>query len=237
MSEPWTSAEADDAEEKNVEEMPSAETTASEPSSPVEKIPNILKRFLGYLFNTETRLGQFNKSFLRLLVLILIFFAGGVLAAYFVLYQPAKTQLTATTTTLRDTTAQLNDTVATLDEVDAALADMTTAYDELVQDYAYTTVQNELLRVYALVVDAQLLIKDKNLVPAKKNLAEARDLLDAALPEMKKFDAANADRLDARLDLVISEFGNDVKAAESDLMVMVDWLVQFDDDLQKAIER
>ena len=93
---------------------------------------------------------------------------------------------------------------------------MTTAYDQLTEDYAYTSVQNEELLVNALVVNAQLLIKDKSLATAKKDLAEARTLLDMALPEMKKLNAEDADRLDARLDLVISEFGNDVKAAESD---------------------
>jgi hypothetical protein len=164
-------------------------------------------------------------------------FAAGVLVTFFVLYTPTKAQLIATTSTLKDTTSQLNTTVATLEKSDAALKDMTTAYDQLTEDYAYTSVQNALLRVNVLVVDAQILIKDKSMATAKKDLADARTLLDTVLPEMKKLNPDDTDRLDARLDLVISEFGNDVKAAESDLAVLVDWLKQYDELLQTAIDK
>ena len=234
-----TSVDPDDAPVVNgkSEQSSTAEPSDSDQVSPVVKKPNIFKRFFAFLFNPDTSLGRFSKSFLRFLVAILVLFAAGVLVTFFVLYSPTKAQLTATTATLKDTTAQLNTTVATLEKSDAALADMTTAYDQLSEDYAYTSVQNQLLRVNALVVNAQLLINEKSLVTAKKDLAEARTLLDTVLPEMKKLNAEDADRLDARLDLVISEFGNDVKAAESDLAVLVDWLKQYDQLLQTAIDK
>ncbi len=242
MNEQRTSADSDDERKEPVVNGDAgvqsvAEQSDNKSKSTKVKKPNIFKRFFAFLFDPDTSLGRFSKSFLRLMVAILVVFAAGVLVSYFVLYQPAKIQLSATTATLRNTTAQLNSTLETLDEVDTALADMTTAYDQLTEDYAYTTVQNDLLRVNALVVDAQLLIKGKSLAAAKKNLAEARDQLDKALPVMTKLNAEDADRLDARLDLVISEFGNDVKAAESDLAVMVDWLKQYDLQLQKAIDQ
>ncbi|MBI9049345.1 MAG: hypothetical protein JEZ00_07995 [Anaerolineaceae bacterium] len=217
-----------------VEAVPSGE---EEQSQPVDKRPGWLKRFMAFLFNEDTRLGRFNKSFLRLLVIIIALFATGVLVAYFVLYQPVKNQLVSTTETLRSTTVQLNDTVSTLEEVDAALTDMTTAYDDLVEDYAYATAQNELLRIYGMVVDAQMYIQSKNYIEAKKKLASARNVLDVALPELRKANKADAERLDTRLDLVISEFGNDVKAAESDLDVMVDWVLEFDKLLQGLIDK
>jgi cell division protein FtsL len=203
------------------------------PSEP--KKPGWVKRFMAWLFNEDSRFGRFNKSFLRLLVVIVLIFAAGVLVTYLVLYRPVKNQLINTTTTLRDTTTQLSDNIATLDEVEAALDDITMAYDNLTEDYAYTTAQNQLLRMYTKVVNAQMLIQNKKYADAKKELAEARTILDNVLPELAKVNDSDAERLDSRLDLVISEFGNDVKAAESDLDVMVDWILEFDTNLQELM--
>ena len=215
-----------------VEEQPQTDEEA--PSGP--KKPGWMKRFMAWLFNDESRFGRFNKSLLRLITVIVVLFAAGVLAAYFILYRPAKSQLTDTTAVLKDTTTQLNENIATLDEVEAALDDMTTAYDDLTEDYAYTTAQNQLLRMYAKVVDAQMLIQTKNYTEAKKQLADAREILDDVLPELTKVNETDAERLDSRLDLVISEFGNDVKAAESDLEVMVTWILEMDTFLQGLMD-
>ena len=204
------------------------------PSKP--KKPGWFKRFMAWLFNDDSRLGRFNKSFLRFLVVVVLLFAAGVLVTYLVLYQPTKSQLVVSTKTLRDTTTQLDETIGTLDEVEAALDDITTAYDDLTEDYAYTTAQNQLLRMYSKVINAQMFIQDKNYTNAKKQLADARDILDDVLPELTKVNETDAERLDSRLDLVISEFGNDVKAAESDLEVMVDWIVEFDTNLQELMK-
>jgi hypothetical protein len=232
MNEPLKSTDPDDVINEPVNATPNIDAQTVE-----EKKPGILKRFFSFLFNKDTSFGRFNKSFLRLLVAVLVLFAAGLLVTYFALYLPAKKQLAETSAVLETTTAQLTDTTNTLDEVDAALSDMTTAYDQLTADYAYATAQNQLLRMYSKVVDAQMLIKDKNYSEAKKVLAEARVVLDAALPEMQKVNADDADRMDARLDLVISEFGNDVKAAESDLGVMVTWIGEFDVLLQTEIDK
>ena len=115
---------------------------------------------------------------LRLITIVVVLFAAGVLVAYFVLYRPAKSQLTDSTATLKDVTVQLNENIATLDEVEAALDDMTTAYDDLAEDYAYTTAQNQLLRMYAKVVNSQMFIQTKIYNDAKKELAAAREILD-----------------------------------------------------------
>ena len=56
------------------------------------------------------------------------------------------------------------------------------------------------------------------------------------LPELTKVNKTDAERLNSRLDLVISEFGNDVKAAESDLEVMVAWILEFDTFLQDLMD-
>ena len=215
-----------------VEEQPQAAEEI--PSAP--KKPGWMKRFMAWLFNDESRFGRFNKSLLRLITIIVILFAAGVLVTYFVLYQPVKNQLVDSTTTLKDVTVQLNENIATLDEVEAALDDMTTAYDDLADDYAYTTAQNQLLRMYTKVVDAQMLIQTKSYTEAKKELADAREILDDVLPELTKVNKTDAERLDSRLDLVISEFGNDVKAAESDLEVMVTWILEFDTFLQDLMK-
>ena len=235
MSENMNPVDQDDVVNEPVESAAAVQEPAEQPE--VEKKPGWFKRFMAYLFNTDTRLGRFNKSFLRLLVAMVVLFAAGVLVTYFMLYLPARIQLTDTTAILKTNTTQLQSVQKSLDESDAALSDMTTAYDQLTMQYAYTTTQNQLLRVYGKVVDAQMQIKDKDYTGAKKTLTEARTILDAALPEMKKANAEDADRLDSRLNLVISEFGNDVKAAESDLTVMVDWIGQFDQTLQQAIDK
>jgi hypothetical protein len=204
------------------------------PSEP--KKPSWVKRFMNWLFNDESRFGRFNKSLLRLITIVVVLFAAGVLVAYFVLYRPAKSQLTDTTAVLRDTTGQLNENVAILDEVEAALDDMTIAYDDLTEDYAYTTAQNQLLRMYAKTVNAQMFIQNKSYPEARKELADAREILDNIMPELSKVNETDAERLDSRLDLVISEFGNDVKAAESDLEVMVIWILEFDTYLQGLMD-
>lgn len=218
-------AEVVEEQEQVKEEIP------SEPKKPIW-----VKRFMNWLFNDESRFGRFNKSLLRLITIVVVLFAAGVLVAYFVLYRPTKSQLTNTTAVLRDTTTQLNENVGTLDEVEAALDDMTIAYDDLTEDYAYTTAQNQLLRMYAKVVNAQMLIQSKSYTEARKELADAREILDVIMPELTKVNETDAERLDSRLDLVISEFGNDVKAAESDLEVMVVWIVEFDTYLQGMMD-
>lgn len=222
-------------EETQPAEIPPATAAEeTEPSQPVEK-PSLVKRFLRFLFNPETRLGRGMRAVVRALALAVVFFAGGFLVAYLLLYQPANEALENSQSKVRAVQTQQFEIQANLNLARADLNELKNRYQDA-QDQA--TIQQTRIHIlttlgYAQAARLSLSIPRDELKtnPAGKDLSAASAALSNALPVIEKKDADLAKSLKSRMELILVEAERDPKTALADLNILIETLQLIDKTL------
>jgi hypothetical protein len=210
------------AKEKAEEEKKVVETPAPKPEPlqpPAEALPIKTKPegFFAKIFDPGSKLGRFNRAFLRWLAAIVGLFALGLLATYLLLVKPLQGQLDATQTELQDTLAQL-------DSVQADLANLQQEKTTLDEDYqasqdALELANNQVvyLNIKSGMLKARLALKSAAGGPdALEALKQAQTDLEVLLPFIQAQDPNLADLLSSRMEVAIAEVKRDpVEAPEA----------------------
>ena len=196
---------ADDIKEVETpgQESPAGQVDAPASNPPVPETLPAKKSFLYSLFSPETRLGRFMRPFLRWIAAVTGLFALGMLAAYFVLYQPV------------------------MQERDAL--HLKVANDALVR--AKTEIA--LVKVMKDVADTRNALDRQDGPGVMVALNQLDKDLRIFLPMIKGTDPAMASLLQNRVDLVKAELSRDPVAARSDLEMLNNSLTELEKTLEK----
>lgn len=208
-SQPVPPAEPDEAQD----------SSSNPPSEPAAVPPTGQpRRSLAYrLFSPETRTGRFMRPVLRWLAAITGLFALGLLAAYFLLYQPTQKKLDATAADLAAANQTLQQREQSLQTAQSSLKDAQTALNQSQEQLTLAAGENSLLLVMVEVGAARVALVEKDGAAAKTAVAQAQANLALALPVLEKEDKLLSELLKSRLDLINKELVSDPQAAQSDL--------------------
>lgn len=172
----------------------------------------------------ESRLQRFARLSIRWLAGLLIVFALGVLATVFVLLQPARQDLSQTRTELE----QANQRITELETEVDRLSTFERSNQKLSEDLDKANLHITILRALSDVNAARLALAMDDPASARVHLTNT----DQTLQELEGLVEANSQELvlsmQDRLELALSEIGDDGFAAQSDLGVLATNLVQLE---------
>ena len=198
---------------------PSPSPQVERPSQPVPPFPSKPERrgLFYHLLSSETRTGRFMRPLLRWLAAITGLFALGLLAGYFLLYQPAQNQLDSALVKLNE----MNQSISQKDKTqlsaqtdrDQALKNLKQAQDDLNKAAS----ENDLLVVFAEVNSVRVALVNKDGQSAKIQIDQAQISLVRAQVYINTQDKTRGDLLQTRLDLASKELVSDPQAALADL--------------------
>lgn len=207
---------------------------AGEPASPAARESGFT-RFLRFLFGADTRVGRVMRPLLRGAALFMIAFGFGLLAAYFVMYQPMRAQYDAAFNDVKALAVQLNDantSITALEEEQKAMQSTLALQQEEIDLSNY--------RVYFLiakndVLRARLALADTSDGPggpaALAALNELETHLADLLPYVEADDPVLANLLTSRLDVVQAELVRDSGQAKVELESFYSNLLELEDTL------
>lgn len=209
-------------------ESPTAET--AEPAAD-ETLPAPVLEPPAPVEPAEPRMRRFFRAALRWLVLALTLFAAGILAAYFILYQPLRRQADAAqvqlaqanqdlSTTRQELQAAKEQAINSQSAADSARAELTKAQNRAYLQMTLTDIAN-----------ARLALVNKDGANARLALLAARTDLEQLMPAIQAKDAEMGEALAGRLALAINELSRDPRTAQADLEVLTRNL----QDLEKVL--
>lgn len=174
-----------------------------------------------------SRQGRFARSLrraLRWLVGLLIVFGLGVLAAVVLLYLPARQQIQAA----EAETGQLQQQVSALETQIAELSELENANQEILAEAERTQLHVHLLSARTDVTSALLALAQRDPARARAALSKTSDTL-AALGEMLEPGQQKlASDMQERLKLALEEISENSFAAQSDLGVLMNGLLELE---------
>jgi hypothetical protein len=200
-----------------VSDLPEAETPsqqppaskATQPAKPVKKRPSFFRRAL------------------RWLLFLLILFAAGYLLAVITTYKPMRDQYNAALKELEQANVQVNSLEGNLENL-SPLERENQALQEKIQ---LAEMHTALLSARADVLAAQLALKDKDQARARVALTKTGktlETLETLLPSDQQKVIAD---LQQRLKLSLEEMGENDYAAQSDLDVLANSLLELENAL------
>lgn len=163
-----------------------------------------------------SRLGQFMRKLLRWTVGLLVVFALGVGAMWFVRLQPEM----AKNSQLRDTIQSLEESIVALQSDVDELSPLVDENSDLQRQLEQAEVHVGILEVLVDVSSAQLALSDDDIVTAKASLAGTDSLLAAAAENLPSEHQGTVEEMRGRLTLVLEELEVDAFAATRDLEVL-----------------
>jgi hypothetical protein len=196
-------------EEQPTEEMPAEESPAAgqEPS--------------------EGRVGKILRQSLRWIAGVAFIFAIGVLVVFFVRVRPQADQIRSLQRELDENRTELADLQSRVDRLEPLEAEN----EELKQELADRELHLSLLSVLVDVTNAQLEVAQDQPGAAKAALEDTDSKLESLLEGL---DGQNAEAVSAmrnRLDLVLDGLEDDVFAAQRDLEIMANNLVELEQQM------
>ncbi|NPV57008.1 MAG: hypothetical protein HPY76_10125 [Anaerolineae bacterium] len=182
--------------------------------------PSFFKRIGLWLFNQESKLGRFNRAFVRGLGWFAVCFLVGFLVAFFVLYQPEKSALQSANDNIAELQGQVENVNGQLqsanDEVGRLQDDLAQTQVELSQQ----TLRAGLTATLNQVNTARVALYDRDGVAAKQALQSATDHLTTVQADLTALDPKAADSILARLALAENELARDPETAKQDLEIL-----------------
>lgn len=229
--------EAEQTEPKTEGEIDST-TPSPEGQGPKE---SFFKRVLKFLFSPETRVGRILRPVLRFTALIVGMLAIGILAAYFTLYLPVRSQRDQALTEIQRINLELENTQSELSQTQDEL---NTIEDSTSATIADLEKQNKLanFKVYFLIAKNDVLrarlalLDDANGPGGPTAMAALNDLdshLQDLIPYVEETDPVLANLLQDRLRVVKGEFARDAQQAKVELESFYSNLLELEDTLFK----
>jgi cell division protein FtsB len=175
----------------------------------------------------ESRVGRFLKRALRWAVLLLFIFTLGVLAMQFVRVQPLREDISGLSQSLTEAEtarAELQEEVDRLEGVDAE-------NDELSTALLAAEAKLALLDILVDVTRAQLALAQEDPVRVAAALQGTGEKLTALRDLLDSSDSAELEALRERLVLVLSEVDSDPFAAERDMEILANTLLELEREL------
>jgi hypothetical protein len=171
-----------------------------------------------------SRVGRFASRALRWAAGIGVVFLLGVLVTFFWRVRPQADTIRSLGIDLRETQSQVNQLQARLDE----LAPLESENEQLQQELETKDHHLELLSVLVDVTRAQLALAQDQPDSAKTALEGTDDSLQSLLQGMEGSQAGMVSGMRERLQLVMTELDGDTFAAERDLEIMANNLVDLE---------
>lgn len=172
----------------------------------------------------ESRLQRFARLSIRWLAGILIVFALGVLATVLILLQPARQDLSQTRAELEQANQRISELEAEVDRLSTFEEANANLREELDQANLHIAILSALSDVnaarLALAMDEPAIAQD-HLTNTDQTLQQLQGLVEANSQELVA-------SMQDRLELALSEIGDDNFAAQSDLGVLATNLVQLE---------
>lgn len=166
--------------------------------------------------------------FLRGLLIVLILFGFGALLVLFTLYLPARTSLSeANKRLIQFSSKSATDMEAANQKIDS-LSSLETANKELKAELDQARLEPELLRARLDVATALLALANKDPGGAKTALAKTPDTLKALQNLLPQDKQGRVNDMLSRLKLVLAELDKDDYAAQSDLDVLANMLLDLE---------
>lgn len=172
---------------------------------------------------------------LRWTIAILIVFGLGFIVAVFLLYLPTRQNLTATQSELRAARQEVENVqtgadqeITQLQNRIAELEALETRNQELLEETQDTRLHVVLLGVLSDVYRAQLALEQEDPTRANLALAKTGEKLDQMSELLPAGQAEVVSDMQERLDLALAEISDDVFAAQSDLLVLVNMLQELE---------
>jgi len=213
-SEPAAASIGEVAEEPTGAETSSGDQDSQDvPSSPKSK--------------DESRLGRFFKRVLRWGVLILVIFTLGVVAMQFVQVQPLRVERTALAQSLVEAEETQQELQAEIDRLEGVEAEN----EVLTQSVKQAQARLALLDVLVDVTRAQLALAQNEPVGVAAALQETGEKLRSLRDLLETSAAAELEGLRERLVLVLSEADSDPFAAERDLEIVANTILEIEQEL------
>jgi hypothetical protein len=200
-------------QEEPVEEVASTSPAEPEPSGQEEKPPSRRERF-----------GRSVRRLLRWLVVLLVIFGLGVLAAALLLYLPARDQLRQSENRHGEALQQIE----ALQTQVAGLSSLESANQTLQADAEQAQLHLQILSARADVSAAQLALAQRDQTRARMALSKTSQTLtglgEMLDPEQEKI----VTDMQERLKLALSELNEDAFAAQADLGVLANSLTELE---------
>ena len=170
-----------------------------------------------FLFGKETAVGRILRPTIRVLATVVGLVGLGLMAGYFLLYQPTQQAVDSA----RQQNAALNNQITGLQNDISVLQTSVAASNQAVQgaqdSLTKAQARNGLLVVLYDVSNARTYLAQKDGANLMKTLDQARTDLDAIQPYLQTTKKDLADELNARLETVRSVVVRDATLAQSDL--------------------
>ncbi|MFQ5922372.1 MAG: hypothetical protein ACE5M4_05965 [Anaerolineales bacterium] len=207
-SEPGDAAEQQSGIEISAGELP-------EPGTPETKV--------------ESRVGHFLKRVLRWAVLLLVIFTLGVVAMQFVQVRPLRAERNSLNQSLAEAESTQRDLQAEIDRLEGVEAENQALAETLRQAEASLA----LLNVLVDVTRAQLALAQEDPVRVAAALQGTGEKLRSLRDLLEPSAATELEGLRERLVLVLSEVDSDPFAAERDLEILANTLLEIERELSR----
>ena len=185
---------------------PTSETSAVAPK-PVAEFPG----------KETSRAGQFFRTLLIWLGVILLAFLAGVLTYHFARYRPTATSLTKANQTVSELQTQNDDLSSQLKVANDKNSSLDSKNRSLQDDLDAANTHIELLQALAEINAAHIALANQDVAGAKVALADPPNRLEILKPAISSVDAALAENILQRLELINSSMGTDSESAQADL--------------------
>lgn len=192
---------------------PTTETEAEKPLPPPRKKPG--------------RLHMLWRWFL----LLLTAFALGALAFMLLFYLPLRQELANTQGSLRSELQSSQERAGELETQVGSLETLETRNQELEQELAQTQTQLILVSTQADIAAARLALAQDDVAGARSALTGAERSLESLAPLVEGETLASVEAMQDRLELASGELDENAFAAESDLNVLANNLLQLENSL------
>ena len=203
--------------EKTTATEPSAAAEVATPPEPSPKRHTWVYHVFNFLFGKETAVGRILRPTIRVLATVVGLVGLGLMAGYFLLYQPTQQAVDSA----RQQNAALNDQIKSLQNNISVLQTSVATSNQAVQSeqdaLSKAQARNGLLVVLYDISNARTYLAQKDGANLMKTLDQARTDLDAIQPYLQTAKKDLADELNARLETVRSSVVRDATLAQSDL--------------------
>lgn len=174
------------------------------------------------LFSKESKVGRFLQKALRILALIVGFYALGVLTIYIMLYMPTHKDLLNTRAVLVQTQTTLQQKQAVVDQQEKDISDL-----------AKLRARVSALQAVNQVSATRQSLALKDTPSAKLALDQAEQILTTAAPQFAKLNVGNDSSFKTLFDLARKDLERDPHLADQDLQRLTSEILLIDSALSK----
>lgn len=203
---------------------PAAGAPPEPPPSPADKSAPV----------EESKIRRFLRRLFRWTVGVAIVFALGVLAALFLFYQPKVRQLSEARAELDQANEKILSLQADIEQLEARVEELSAleeANQSLQQELSAANLRIRILAALADTYAAQYALALGDVDNARAQLSNTPKTLGEIENNVPAAHKERVDKMVQRLDLVLDEIDSDPQAAESDLGVLANNLIQLENDL------